>query len=98
MKIKCAASFVRASLLVAAALPLGPLEAAYAANTDPVLTGAWPGFRRGPARAVAVVGNYAYVAAGAGGLHVIDISSPAKPQRVGGYATSGEAIGVAVTG
>jgi hypothetical protein len=34
----------------------------------------------------------------AGGLQVIDVSDPANPQRVGGYDTSGEAQGVAVSG
>jgi len=29
---------------------------------------------------------------------VIDVSNPASPQRVGGYDTSGEALGVAVSG
>ena len=29
---------------------------------------------------------------------VIDVSNPASPQRVGGYDTSGEAYGVAVSG
>ena len=29
---------------------------------------------------------------------VIDVSNPANPQRVGGYDTSGEARGVAVSG
>ena len=32
------------------------------------------------------------------GLQVIDVSNPATPQRVGGYDTSGEAWGVAVSG
>jgi hypothetical protein len=31
-------------------------------------------------------------------LQVIDVSNPANPQRVGGYDTSGEALGVAVSG
>jgi hypothetical protein len=31
-------------------------------------------------------------------LHVIDVSNPANPQRVGGYDTSGGAWGVAVSG
>jgi len=29
---------------------------------------------------------------------VIDVSNPANPQRVGGYDTSGSALGVAVSG
>jgi len=47
---------------------------------------------------MAVSGNYAYVAAGVGGLLVIDVSNPAKPKPVGGYDTSGSARGVAVSG
>jgi hypothetical protein len=32
------------------------------------------------------------------GLQVIDVSNPNNPQRVGGYDTSGYALGVAVSG
>jgi hypothetical protein len=52
----------------------------------------------GSAQAVAVAGDYAYVADGAAGLQVIDIRDPANPRRVGGYGTSGYASGVAVAG
>ncbi len=61
----------------------------------------------GDAQGVAVSGNYAYVADAprwdgtnyvGGGLVVIDITNPANPQRVGGYNTSGSAVGVAVSG
>ena len=45
-----------------------------------------------------MVGNYAYVALDAAGLAVIDVSNPANPVRVGGYDTSGNAFGVAVSG
>jgi len=41
------------------------------------------GLYQRPARSVATSGNYAYIAAGS--LHVIDISNPASPRRVGGY-------------
>jgi hypothetical protein len=34
----------------------------------------------------------------ANGLQVLDVSNPANPQRVGGYDTSGLALGVAVSG
>jgi uncharacterized secreted protein with C-terminal beta-propeller domain len=60
--------------------------------------GKWPAYSRGEAMAVAVQGDYAYVAAVGAGLIVIDIHDPANPQRVGGYDTSGEAYGVAVAG
>ena len=49
----------------------------------------------GTAVGVAVSGNYAYVADWDAGLHVIDVSNPARPMRVGGYDTSGIAEGVA---
>jgi hypothetical protein len=86
--------------LTAAALLLGE---ARAVDLDPVLRGKWPPFPRGPAHHVAVSGHYAYVAAGwqggwQGGLQVIDVSDPANPQQVGSYDTSGEALGVAVSG
>ena len=68
-----------------------------ARSANPVLIGQWPGWPRGEAYGVAVSGNYAYVADGAG-LEVIDVSNPANPQRVGGYDTSGYAYGVAVSG
>ena len=47
---------------------------------------------------LAVSGNYAYVADPAFGLQVIEVSNPANPRRVGGYNTSGQAMGVAVSG
>ncbi|MCX5672060.1 MAG: LEPR-XLL domain-containing protein, partial [Planctomycetota bacterium] len=45
---------------------------------------------------VAISGNLAYVAAGAGGLEIIDVSNPAAPVRLGGYDTSGNAYDVFV--
>jgi len=42
--------------------------------------------------------HYAYVADKGAGLQVIDVSDLANPQRVGGYDTSGDACGVAVSG
>src|SRR2546425_10199413 len=71
---------------------------AFAVDLDPVLRGRWPGFVRGPAQSVAIQNGYSFVAAGGGGLFIIDVSNPANPQRVGGYATSGNALGVAVSG
>jgi hypothetical protein len=58
----------------------------------------WPAYSRGPAHAVAVQGDYAYVAASEGGLIVIDIRDPANPQPAGGCQTSYSAYGVAVVG
>ena len=65
-------------------------------SLQPLLQGKWPAWPRGYAQVVKVVGNYAYVALGAGGLVVIDVSNPTNCVRVGGYDTSGLAYGVAV--
>jgi len=52
----------------------------------------------GTASGVTLSGNYAYVADGSS-LAMIDVSSPAQPQRLGTYATNGwYAAGVAVSG
>src|SRR3989442_6885936 len=54
-----------------------------------------------PAEDVEVAGNYAYVAAGASGLRIIDISSAtlATPaiSETGSYDTAGTALGIAVS-
>jgi hypothetical protein len=47
---------------------------------------------------VVVKDRYAYVAAGDGGLRVIDISDPASPREVGYYDTPGWAQEVALGG
>ena len=68
-----------------------------AQDLDPQRVGSWPGFLRGPASAVAVAGDYAYVAAGA--LQIIDVSDPARPRRIGALDTSSPGAGdVAVSG
>jgi len=73
------------------------LAQALALEPEVVRTGKWPPYAPGPrAVAVAVQGDYAYVAAKEGGLVLIDIGKPANPQRVGGYDTSGTAEAVAV--
>ncbi|GEP42064.1 carboxypeptidase regulatory-like domain-containing protein [Brevifollis gellanilyticus] len=53
-----------------------------------------PGF----ANAVAVQGSYAYVAAGASGLQVVDVSDPRNPVIVGSLDTPGNANDVRVSG
>ena len=53
--------------------------------------GAW-------ARAVAVQGDYAYVATESNGLRVIDISDPANPREVGCYCSSERTSGIFVSG
>ncbi|HOU13283.1 MAG TPA: hypothetical protein PKZ84_09195 [Anaerolineae bacterium] len=47
---------------------------------------------------VAVAGNYAYVAAGTGGMFVVDVTDPVQPTIVGYYAAPVSANGVAVAG
>jgi hypothetical protein len=48
--------------------------------------------------AVALAGDYAYVAASSFGLGIVDVSDPAQPTQVGVYDTPGAAFGVAVAG
>ncbi len=59
------------------------------------LVGHWDGAYW--AEGVAVSGSYAYVADASTGLHVINISNPASPVRVGGY-DGGDAWDVAICG
>src|SRR5262249_43751851 len=47
---------------------------------------------------LAVSNKYAFVTIEDGGLEVIDLSNPADPHRLGGYAMSGVANAVAVSG
>jgi hypothetical protein len=58
----------------------------------------WPGFARGDARAVAVSGSHAYVAAGLGGLVVFGLADPDHPTRVFDRPPMGESSGIAVVG
>ena len=51
----------------------------------------------GAVRDIALDDRYAYVAAGEGGLYILDISNPAQPVVAGNYATPGYAEGVAVS-
>jgi len=53
-----------------------------------------PGF----ANAVALAGDYAYVAAGAAGIQVVDISNPMSPAVVGALDMPGNANDIAVSG
>src|SRR5262245_54864086 len=66
---------------------------------EPLGTGRWPGFTYGAAaHDVKVVGKYAYVAMGYGGLAVIDVSNPTNCVRVGGWDSGGWGYSVAVVG
>jgi hypothetical protein len=91
-----------AALAWAFGLYLGGYGTVIAGDINPVLKGSWPGFKRGPATAVAISGNYAYVATSGGvGLEVIDISNPSSPQPAGGCNLNGClncAASVAVSG
>jgi hypothetical protein len=67
--------------------------------------GAWPagapaetGGPRDFVHAGTVVANRAYVAAGAAGLHLIDLSQPANPKRIGITKDAGAAFAVRVVG
>ncbi len=78
------------ALAWACGLWLGCCATAIGDDLNPVLKGSWPGFKRGPATAVALSGNYAYVTTSGGvDLEVIDISDPSSPHRVGGCNVSG---------
>ena len=52
----------------------------------------------GSAESVHVVGDFAYLADGDGGLQIIDISVPSDPARVGGYNSGGFVRSVQVVG
>lgn len=92
----------RTFLAVLAGCSAADLAVTHAAppSLQPLTLGKWPTWPRpgGSAHDVKVVGNYAYVALGAGGLAVIDVSNPTNCVRVGGYDTSGSAYWVAVSG
>ncbi len=52
----------------------------------------------GSANSVAVSGNYAYIAAGAAGLQVVDVSNRQNPSVIGALDTAGDARDVKVVG
>ena len=60
--------------------------------------GSWPGYARGDAMGVFVTNGLAFVAQGAGGLGIFDVSTPASPRPLGGCGTSGSAARVQVVG
>jgi hypothetical protein len=79
-------------------LGLGSHAPLLAMELTPEVVGRWPSFRVGQPSAVTVAGNFAYVSAWQGGLHVIDISDPLNPKRVGGLLECGAAHDVTVSG
>ncbi|MBI3976985.1 MAG: hypothetical protein HY331_02255 [Chloroflexi bacterium] len=73
--------------------PVSPTVVARAAQ--PIL-GPFPPANTRPMD-IALAGNHAYVADGANGMHIFDVSSPISPTRIGFYALP-SATTVAVTG
>lgn len=79
----------RPRLAVTPTSPDTPTVEAASLARDPAEIGAWdPGW---DAWDVAVVGRYAYVAGGTGGLSVVDIQDPSDPHEVGAYRLPGRA-------
>lgn len=77
------------------------LTAAHAAppSLQPLPQGKWPALPRGGyAYDVKVVGNNAYVAVGAGGLAVFDVSNATNSVHLGGCNTGRDATAVEVLG
>jgi hypothetical protein len=73
-----------------------PVSPAAAAPVTLTQVGQWMG---GDYRDTVIAGHYAYAAAGADGLLILDISDPAKPAPVGRYDTPAFfANGVALVG
>jgi hypothetical protein len=48
-------------------------------------SGGWPGYLRGWADSLEVVGSHVYIAANFGGMIIVDATDPANPVRIGGY-------------
>lgn len=92
-----------ASLATAQLVPCLAAAAGTAANgagsLPPIVQiGTWPGYARADAYSVLVTNDLAYVAQGHGGLVILDVSDPAKPERLGGFNTDGFAYNVEVVG
>lgn len=60
--------------------------------------GAWPGFGRGPAADIAVVGDKAFVPSEQGGLLILDVADAVNPKRVTSYPLAGQTRLVRVSG
>jgi len=88
----CLRGRVVLALIIGAVLVLSSLPAA--AQSCPELLGRWP---YGPASAVAVDGNLAYVGSGTV-LLVLDVTTPASPQLLGEVSMPGVVRGIAVDG
>ena len=90
------AGFHFAVLVLCLALGFAEVHAA-SPSVQSLIRGEWV-WPSGIAFDVKVVGRYAYVAGGPGGLAVIDVSDPANCVRVGTLDSSDTAFGVAVSG
>ena len=66
-----------------------------AVQLDPVLRGSWTNLT---VLAIAVQGDYAYVATRPRGFSVLDVRNRAEPREVGSCPTLGNAMGMAVAG
>lgn len=64
---------------------------------QPTLLGSYR-LPNGAGGGIAASGDVVYVAAGADGVVVVDVSNPAAPRRKGGYNTSGQAIQIMLIG
>jgi hypothetical protein len=88
--------FTRLCAQIAFAILLFSVGPAFARK--PVLVGEWSDPPASIAMAVAVQGDYAYVAGGSSGLLVLEIRNPTLPKLVGFCDTGGGAEGVALIG
>ena len=64
----------------------------------PVVSPEFVGSFGGETKDIQVVGNYAYVALGYGGLYIFDVSTPDTPVFMGKYDTVGTAMDVFMQG
>lgn len=91
---RIAAGTVTVLTAVAIAPAPGPAPAGAAATGVITPVGALPA--ASPALDVAYAGGYAYIAAHARGVHIVDVTDPAKPRLAGTAGTAGAAYDVAV--
>jgi hypothetical protein len=92
---RCWKDFNLAAIGMAAALVIAatsPLPMAAAGNVE--LVGAWP---FGPSYTVTVDKGICYLGSG-GGIYVLDVSNPAKPEKIAEHRTPGLVVGLAAQG
>ena len=83
------------ALLAGFLIPALPVAHAAPPRVEPLPRGRWAG---SSAQHVQVVGKYAYLALGSGGIAIIDVSNPTNFVRVGGDESGSFASGLAVAG